>query len=108
MRNVAICLQGRRVNCTPHNTFCVETEVPVCIWKNHNERVSAVARFNRPFRNFGKGTGEGTAHSDSLGKSRNWEIPSASVIIVWLAFSVVASPCKLELFSIYLHFSRVA
>ena len=33
----------------------------------------------------GKGTEESAAHSDSFGNSRNWRVPSASMINVLLA-----------------------
>ena len=39
---------------------------------------------SRPFHHLEKGTGEGAAHSDSHSNSRNWGIPSAPVMKVWL------------------------
>ena len=53
----------------------------------------------RPLRNLGKGDEESAAHSDSLGNSR--KLGSSPPC------GFIASPCKLELFSIYLDLSRV-
>ena len=53
----------------------------------------------RPFRSLEKGTEASTVHSNSLGNNRkSGELPPCCLFV---------SPCKLELFSIYLHFQEL-
>ena len=61
-------------------------------------KISYLACFSAQiFRNLEKGTEESAAHSDSLGNRRkSGEFPICGS---------VGSPCKFELFSIYLHLS---